>query len=113
VEDIMNLNRTEIFLLATSAGLLGATLALVLAPQSGRKTRREVRRVAGTFTDRAKDLRRDIKERMEDLVKEWREQSVKGVGNREDLRKNLLQGLRNSRDLISSKIARIEQEVQE
>ena len=108
----MNRNKTETFLLVTSAGLLGATLALVFAPQSGRRTRRQIRRVAGDYTDRAREFREDMNERMEELVAEWRELGGKGLGKGDNLRESLLKTLRSSRDLISSKISRLETEGQ-
>lgn len=108
----MQHNKTETFLLMASAGLLGATLALAFAPQSGRRTRRQIKRFAGNLTDRARDFQEEINERMEDLFDEWREMSGKGLEKGENLRENLLQALRSSRDLISTRISRIEGEIQ-
>lgn len=61
-----------------AAGLLlgaaiGAGMALLMAPESGRKTRRRIRRVAGDFADTAQDrwgeVSDDVRTRMDDAVK--------------------------------------------
>lgn len=61
-----------------AAGLLlgaaiGAGVALLMAPDSGRKTRRRIRRVAGDFADTAQDrweeVSDDVRTRVDDAVK--------------------------------------------
>jgi gas vesicle protein len=61
-----------------AAGLLlgaaiGAGVALLMAPDSGRKTRRRIRRVAGDFADTSQDrwgeLSDDVRTRVDDAVK--------------------------------------------
>jgi hypothetical protein len=54
-----------------------------------------------------------LNERIEDLLDEWRALRGKPLHRGEDLRKRLLQALRDGRELISSKIAQIENEVLE
>ncbi len=53
--------------------MLGAGIALLLAPEAGMKTRRRIRRVAGELRDSAgdhwEDLADDVKERVDDAVK--------------------------------------------
>lgn len=61
-----------------AAGLLlgaaiGAGVALLMAPDSGRKTRRRIRRVAGDFADTAQDrweeVSDDVRSRVDGAVK--------------------------------------------
>lgn len=52
---------------------IGAAAALLAAPDSGRRTRRRIRKVAGeareTATDRWDELATDVKEKVDDAVK--------------------------------------------
>jgi gas vesicle protein len=52
--------------------VIGAGIALLAAPQSGRRTRRRIQKVAGdlkhTASDRWDDLADDVKERVEDAI---------------------------------------------
>lgn len=58
-------------LVAVTAGLIGASVALLLAPQSGRKTRRKLRRAGQDVARRGElfceDLNDNIREFVEDL----------------------------------------------
>ena len=53
--------------------VIGAGIAVLTAPESGRRTRRRIRRVAGdlreTATDRWDDLAEDVKGRVDDAIK--------------------------------------------
>lgn len=53
--------------------LIGAATALLMAPQSGGRMRRRIRRVAGDLregaTDRWEDLADDLKHRVDETVK--------------------------------------------
>lgn len=65
--------RTIDFLAGLFVGaIIGAGVALVTAPQSGQRTRRKVRRVAGSLTDGAQDRFDDfadeVKRRVDDAV---------------------------------------------
>lgn len=52
--------------------VIGAGVAMLTAPQSGRRTRRRIRKVAGDFretaTDRWDDLADDVKVRVDDAI---------------------------------------------
>lgn len=67
----INDSTTRTALVAISAGLIGASIALLLAPQSGRKTRRKLRRAGQDIARRGElfceDLNDNIREFMEDL----------------------------------------------
>ena len=53
--------------------VIGAGIAILTAPESGRRTRRRIRRVAGdvreTASDRWEELADDVKGRVDDAIK--------------------------------------------
>lgn len=49
-------------------GTLGASLALLFAPEGGRQTRTRLRDLATDATERSADLVEDVKERVEDVI---------------------------------------------
>ncbi len=57
--------------------MIGAGVAMLTAPQSGRRTRRRIRRSAariqGTATDRFDELAHELKDRIDDAVGSARE----------------------------------------
>jgi gas vesicle protein len=66
--------RTQDFLTGLLLGAaIGACVALMAAPQSGNRTRRKIKRVAGSLTegahDRIDDFAEDVKARVDDAVK--------------------------------------------
>lgn len=66
--------RTVDFLAGLLLGaVIGAGVALVTAPQSGNRTRRKIKRVAGTISegaqDRFEDFADEVKARVDDAVR--------------------------------------------
>ncbi len=94
------------------AGLAGAALALVLAPQSGKRTRRRIRKWGGTLVTRAEDFRDDVSERLEDLVEEFDAAKRRGLEKGRNLsvqvRTELLKPLQLSREIVSKQVERAE-----
>ena len=97
-------------LLIMSAGMAGATFALLYAPQSGKKTRRALQGARQDLAQRAEHLQEEFGERVENLVEDARtlaEQGIdKGTGLTRQVHKNLLASLQSSQELISSQIDR-------
>jgi len=58
----------SIFLSFLLGGIVGASLALLLAPQSGRETRRRIRELAEDVKDKTKDYAGDVKEKVTSTV---------------------------------------------
>jgi gas vesicle protein len=54
-------------------GVLGGCLALLFAPESGRRTRERLRDLASDVRDRTIDLSEDIRDKAEDAVERGRE----------------------------------------
>lgn len=55
-------------LLMVAGGIIGAGLALLLAPQSGQRTRRDISRYAKRVKSRADEAVEDLKDNINDLV---------------------------------------------
>lgn len=53
-------------------GLLGGFLALLYAPESGKRTRVRLRRLAEEAQGRTEETVRDLRDRAEDRAREWR-----------------------------------------
>ncbi|MEK7204721.1 MAG: YtxH domain-containing protein, partial [candidate division NC10 bacterium] len=54
-------------------GVLGGCLALLFAPESGRRTRERLRDLAADVRDKTIDLSEDIRDKAEDAVEKGRE----------------------------------------
>lgn len=55
-------------LLLVAGGIIGAGMALLFAPQSGERTRRDINRYAKRAKTRAEDTVEDLKDSINDLV---------------------------------------------
>jgi gas vesicle protein len=54
-------------------GVLGASLAMLFAPESGRRTRERLRDLAADVRDKTLDLSEDLRDKAEDAVERGRE----------------------------------------
>ena len=61
------------FLSFLLGGIVGASLALLLAPQSGRETRRRIKEFAEDIKDKTKEYAEDVKERVTSTVEKGKE----------------------------------------
>jgi gas vesicle protein len=93
-----------------AAGMAGAALALLFAPQSGKKTRRAIQGAGEDLVDRAEALQEDLSERVAALVEDAfaiaEEGLDKGKGITEKVHEDLLSTLQTSKDLIARQIER-------
>ena len=64
-----------------TGGLLGAGVALLLAPQSGRKTRRSLAQLGSTIQKGSSRLQSDLNRRMDHLIVDIRGNLKSGVNN--------------------------------
>ncbi len=92
------------------AGMAGAALALLFAPQSGKKTRRAIQGAGEDLVGRAEALQEDLSERVAALVEDAlaiaEEGLDKGKGITEKVHDDLLSTLQTSKDLIARQIER-------
>ncbi|HEY5973743.1 MAG TPA: YtxH domain-containing protein [Geobacteraceae bacterium] len=81
-------------LMLVAGGIIGAGVALLFAPQSGKKTRREISRYAGKVKRRAEDAVDDFAGSMHDMVEAVGEKAEdildKGKDLAYDAKKDLL-----------------------
>jgi gas vesicle protein len=75
----MDIKKAAGFLLAGAA--VGAAVALLYAPQSGTRTRRELHRFATKTVDRLDDFQSDIRDKVTDWVEDLTETIKDGVGH--------------------------------
>ncbi len=54
-------------------GVLGASLTLLFAPESGRRTRERLRDLAADARDRSIDLSEDLRDKAEEVIERGRE----------------------------------------
>ncbi|HSD52222.1 MAG TPA: YtxH domain-containing protein [Candidatus Methylomirabilis sp.] len=54
-------------------GVLGASLSLLFAPESGRRTRERLRDIAADMRDKTVDLSDDLRDKAEDAMERGRE----------------------------------------
>lgn len=78
---MVNQDRANPLLIAAVAGLAGATVALLFAPQSGRETRRKVRESAEDAADSAKQTAQHGIERVRS-AKEGISEAVKSTARK-------------------------------
>jgi gas vesicle protein len=85
---------TNTLLALVVGALAGASIALLLAPQSGEKTRRDIRRLGGKALDKTQSIRKDLSNSIEDFTdgiwekvqddldrgREWTEKSIADLG---------------------------------
>ncbi len=93
-----------------AAGMASAALALLFAPQSGKKTRQAIQGAGEDLVDRAEALQEDLSERVAGLVEDAlalaEEGLDKGKGITEKVQEDLLSTLQTSKDLIARQIER-------
>lgn len=92
-------------------GLLGAGLALLFAPQAGRKTRKDISKFARRAGSDIKEKTDDIVESIEELVEniENRISHAASMGKElgEDTRKGILRAVENGQRIIEKQKAKL------
>lgn len=94
-------------LLIAGGALIGAAVALLYAPQSGEKTRRQIVRKAGKVVDQAKDISDDILDKLADVKDAVADQIDEGtdfVGEQKDA---FLKKLHTMQDRLSHIISKV------
>lgn len=95
--------------LSILAGATGAALALLLAPQSGRRTRRDLRKFKDNVLDRMSDFQEDVRDRVVELVDDFEAQIQRTRSKAGD---EWLRPLYASKEVLGEQIDRAEKFLQ-
>lgn len=68
-----------------AGGIIGAGVALLLAPQSGDRTRRQIGRIARKARSRAEEMAREASESVQDLVEDLSSKTSELIEQGEDV----------------------------
>src|ERR1051326_3972708 len=95
----INMKHAVGFLFAGAIG--GAAIALLYAPESGVRTRKDIKKFAGKTVDRLDDLQGDVRDQVADGVDEMTEVVKDGVNRGKKLGaygyEQVLQGFKNAK----------------
>src|SRR5258706_12899153 len=91
-------------LLFVSGSLLGAALALLLAPQSGRRTRRDIVHLGKMAKKKSDQIQLEMRHAVDNLVEDISEKMQEGMGRArewtEKTTQGVLQALNSGKDYI-------------
>jgi len=85
-------------------GILGAGIALLFAPQSGRKTRRQLHRLGKKAVNKAEAVKLDLQDSFDNLVTDIAEKLESEVEKGRDWTEERLAGIRKALDAGKSYI---------
>jgi len=80
-------------LMFVAGGLLGAGLALLLAPQSGRRTRRDIVHLGKMAKKKSEQIQLEIRHAIDDLVEDISEKMQEGMDRGREWTENTTQGV--------------------
>jgi len=104
---------TQAACLLLAGGMAGAAVAFLYAPQSGLRTRKDIRRLAGNTVDRLNALQGGIREQVQSWIDDVTEVVQDGVDRGGQLgaegREHVLQGFDIAKKHIEEGRGRIEQ----
>ena len=103
-----NLNGVLMFI---TGSLLGAGLALLLAPQSGRKTRRDIVHLGKMAKKQSEQIQLEVRHAIDNLVEDFSEKMQEGLDRgrewTEDTTKAVLQVLNSGKDHIRKELENV------
>ena len=95
-----------------AGAMVGAAVALLYAPQSGVRTRRDIRRLGETTVDRLDDLQEGIRDQAAEWVNDLSQFVRDGVARGKELGaesyERILQGFDNAKQCVEDGKSRIE-----
>jgi len=108
-DEVMNKNTAAALIAGT---LLGAGLALLFAPQSGRKTRRDIRQFAERAGNKVEAARLELQHSIDNIIGDIEEKLQQGLASGMDWTDskivNLRQALAAARKSIAGEIEKIQ-----
>ena len=102
-EDIVNRNTTVALL---AGALLGAGAALLFAPQSGRKTRRDIRQFVEKTGNKAEAAQLDLRHSIENIIDDVKEKLQEGLAFGADWTDGKLANLQGTLEAAKKSIVR-------
>ncbi|RNC70993.1 MAG: YtxH domain-containing protein [Desulfuromonadales bacterium] len=98
-------------LMLIAGGILGAGTALLFAPQSGRKTRRDIGKYVRKTRNEAEEMVEDFSDKVSDVVENLndRTQEILGKGKEIslDVKKDLLKAFEEGKERLEKEKARL------
>lgn len=98
-------------LMLIAGGLLGAGVALLFAPQSGKKTRKDISRFAKKSKHRAEEIIDDFSDNVSDMVDSLSDKATdildQGKDMAYDAKKKLLKAIEEGQDKLEKQRARL------
>lgn len=85
--------------------LLGAGIALLFAPQSGRKTRRQIRKFAEKTGSKIQDARRELQYSLDNIIGDVEEKLQSGLASGMDWTESKITDLRHALEATRKSIA--------
>jgi gas vesicle protein len=111
MEDIMDKDATSMMGAFLLGGLIGAAIALLYAPKSGRETRKDISKAAKRAKRGAVDLAEDIAESVSDFTSDMKDKASDIVDRGKELsdnaRKEILANLEHGQKVIEKQRKRI------
>ena len=89
---------------ATGA-LIGAAVALLFAPQSGRKTRRDIRQFAEKVGSKAEAARLELQHSIENIIEDTEEKLREGLAGGMDWTDSKIAALRSALESVRKSVA--------
>jgi gas vesicle protein len=101
--DVVNTNTAAALIVGT---LLGAGVALLFAPQSGRKTRRDIRHFAEKVGNKAEAARLELQHSVDNIIGDVEEKLQEGLACGMDWTDSKIVDLRQALDAARKSLAR-------
>ena len=108
-DEVTNKNTATALL---AGALLGAGIALLFAPQSGRQTRRKIHRFAETAGDKAQAAQRELQRSLEHILEDTEEKLQAGLASGVEWTESRLEDLRKALEAARKSIGEQIEKVQ-
>lgn len=98
-------------LMLLAGGILGAGAALLFAPQSGKKTRRDVKKYIRRARNEAEEMVEDFTDKVTDVVENMADRTqdilARGKELSQDVKKDILKALEEGKERLEKEKARL------
>ncbi|HEV8132054.1 MAG TPA: YtxH domain-containing protein [Acidobacteriota bacterium] len=101
-------NKLNAVILLLAGAAAGAALALLFAPQAGKKTRRDLQRLGQRARDRATEFQTELRGLVEDVIDTTSQGLDKGREFTEKVRGDVVDILESGRKILENEKARVQ-----